>query len=244
MRIKNFALIFAGVFAIACTPKGSYDSLQNVVADFEYHLKDSDFGVNDIIYSNSFRYGTLYFLSKMEKNTFAGGFALTRGEDTSVLTEPSKKPHKVHFKPAKLPYSNQYLYFHDTGDKDKMPKFSFVAYLPNSVSSCTPRECYVNNTNEVVNEVKSGLGKVTPFVKGDWIKLTATGYLNDKKTGEVSINLVDFTEKETILTTWTKLDLTPLNSVNTIIFSVTSNKEGVSKDFCLDNFAATIHISL
>ena len=79
---------------------------------------------------------------------------------------------------------------------------------------------------------------------GDRLTLKATGYLNGIKTGEESIALAEFTaKKDSIVSTWTKFDLSGLASVDFVDFEVVSTREEVPAYFCMDDFVASVTVS-
>lgn len=62
--------------------------------------------------------------------------------------------------------------------------------------------------------------------------LVATGYANDTKTGEVSLDLI---KGKTMLEGWQHLDLTPLGTVTKLEFRIDCVDEMAPYYFCLDN---------
>lgn len=107
---------------------------------------------------------------------------------------------------------------------------------------------YVTNTAYAYNAMTKGDSAARIFVKGDWFKLTATGYDKDGvKTGETDFYLADFrSENEAdhyIITDWKYMDLSVLGKVKKIDFTMDSSDTGAwgmntPAYFCFDNFGA------
>lgn len=121
-----------------------------------------------------------------------------------------------------------------------------IEFSMNSYGTCAPKSCMVNNTAVVVSEIKDGAMK---FGKGDWLKLTAKGYMGETLTGSSEIMLAEFTEeKDSVMTAWSEFDLSKLGNIQYIDFEVTSSKDeaGMSslRYFCMDNFIASIDIAM
>ena len=112
----------------------------------------------------------------------------------------------------------------------------------------------VTNNAWVVDAIKNGDGQSVeadgttgkPFGKGDWLKLTVTGYdESETAVGTVDYYLADFRDTAdiyewTYAENWQWLDLTALDTVSSIGFSLTSSKHnsyGMSTPayFCFDN---------
>lgn len=86
--------------------------------------------------------------------------------------------------------------------------------------------------------------------EGDYIRIVAKGYKGDSKqeTGKAEIYLVDFIDgqEDSVMTSWTRLDLSKLGEVDCIDFDVEySNpiaEAGFPVYFCLDNLVSSVYI--
>ena len=111
--------------------------------------------------------------------------------------------------------------------------------------------CYVTNNLWAYQHVLYGESGVTPFGgptgnDPDWFKLTATGKNAAGQTiGTLDFYLADYRfdnpEDDYVLDTWEWFDLSPLGSVATISFSLSSTKSNYGgmitpAYFCMDNF--------
>ena len=84
------------------------------------------------------------------------------------------------------------------------------------------------------------------FEKGDWFKLTITGYdENDEETGTKEYYLADLRDEATayIINDWRYVDLSGLGKVAKIGFELSSSDNGnwgmnTPAYFCFDNFGA------
>ena len=116
----------------------------------------------------------------------------------------------------------------------------------------------VTNNAWVVDAIKNGDGMSAepdgstgkPFGKGDWLKLTITGYdENEESVGSVDYYLADFRDSAdvyewTYAENWQWVDLTALDTVSSIGFALTSSKHntyGMSTPayFCFDNLGGS-----
>ena len=117
--------------------------------------------------------------------------------------------------------------------------------------SHTVTGCYVTNNLWAYQHVLYGESGVTPFGgptgnDPDWFKLTATGKnANGQTVGELDFYLADYRfddpNDDYVLDTWEWFDLSPLGSVATISFSLSSTKSNYGgmitpAYFCMDNF--------
>ena len=81
------------------------------------------------------------------------------------------------------------------------------------------------------------------FQDGDAMILKATGYLEDKKTGESQMRLAEFTstQKDSIVTNWTIFELSNLGLVDKIDFDfVLPEGSEVPQAVCMDDFTANL----
>ena len=109
------------------------------------------------------------------------------------------------------------------------------------------RGCYITNSawtaNTILNAKESDYAH--KFAKGDWMKITFTGYHADGTEAKVDYYLADYrSAKEAdhyCLDTWQWVDLRPLGEVTSIKFSLSGSDSGqyglnTPAYFCLDNF--------
>ena len=82
---------------------------------------------------------------------------------------------------------------------------------------------YVNNICYALNCYLNGNGLTANIGDDDWVKLIATGYDGEAKTGEASIYLCN--GPKNIVTDWTKFDLSGLGAVTKVEFNVTGSSD-------------------
>lgn len=82
---------------------------------------------------------------------------------------------------------------------------------------------YVNSICYALNCYLNGNGQTAKIGDDDWVKLTATGYDGEAKTGEASIYLCN--GPKNIVTDWTKFDLSSLGAVTKVEFNITGSSD-------------------
>ena len=82
---------------------------------------------------------------------------------------------------------------------------------------------YVNNICYALNCYLNGNGLTANIGDDDWVKLIATGYDGEAKTGEASIYLCN--GPKNIVTDWTKFDLSGLGAVTKVEFNITGSSD-------------------
>lgn len=82
---------------------------------------------------------------------------------------------------------------------------------------------YVNSICYALNCYLNGNGQTAKIGDDDWVKLTATGYDGEAKTGEASIYLCN--GPKNIVTDWTKFDLSGLGAVTKVEFNITGSSD-------------------
>lgn len=105
---------------------------------------------------------------------------------------------------------------------------------------------YITNSSYAYNSLTGGDSFAKKFDKGDWFKLTITGYdADDQVTGTKEYYLADLRDEATayIINDWRYVDLSCLGTVAKIAFSLTSSDTGewgmnTPGYFCFDNFGA------
>ena len=244
-------VLFAALFMVSCLPEADYSQTAVVSASFEY--VNAPFDTDSLFYKSNMGagigWGSLGFMHKVDTTswTFEGGVLLSCKEGT--LYDPADTVAMA--KSDSLVYAqdlyrvnsvkdtlsnNSYLVYYQNPDSSKMPEHD-VLFLIEENGLCQAQYCFVNNTSYVAYKAAQ------IFAPGDRIVLTATGYLDGAKTGEVSMNLADFSaQKDSIVCTWTAFDLTKLGVFDAIDFDVVSTKEEVPAYFCIDHFTASVTV--
>ena len=214
-----------------------YDTYPN--DPFDYFSKtDSTF------FTPAYYIDMVGFFAKMtEEEEFKGGCAYSMGRDTMIYTPrhiPS--PLKVHNIHGASQGSLAYMVFCQK-DTD-MPEHAVTMTIPTESSYCRPTGVLVNNTNLVVNAVRTGFGLAGgPFKEGDWAKLTIRGTLDGKAVGEVSVDLADFkTHRDSVITNWTAVSLSAIEKCNALDFDITSSREDFPRYVCFDTWCFNAHV--
>ena len=226
-KIIFFSIL--AVMAISCLDS-LYNASYQVAATFEV---DAEFNEDSIYYEQMLGVSNVFFLNKCDENGEFGGLVLSQAHN---LHTDECSPYSVYDTSAYADSKVFMLYFNNPVC---MPDHD-IWFTQAASGTCKPTGCLVHNTTRVVGAVKDN------FTDGDWLKLTATGYLNGTQTGTAEIYLADFREsKDSIVTTWTPFDLQGLGSIEYIDFDITSSKEDgiVPKNFCMDNFYASVSIT-
>ena len=251
MKKILFALI-SGLTLISCLSEGEYTQTTPVYASFEY-LGEVEFEADSLFYKSNFGYGIgwqfLGFLHNVDTTSwkFNGGMLLSAQKGT--LYDPADtvalaKSDSLVFAQDRFRVNslrdtlnnNSYLVYYGNPDSALMPKHD-IEFLAADFGTCTAYQCFVNNTGYVAYKVAQTFGP------GDRLTLKATGYLGGTKTGEVSINLADFSaQKDSIVSKWTTFDLSKLGTFDFIDFDVMSTKKEVPAYFCMDYFVASVTI--
>ena len=105
---------------------------------------------------------------------------------------------------------------------------------------------YITNSSYAYNSMTVGDYYAKKFEKGDWFKLTITGYdANDEVTGTKEYYLADLRDETTayIINDWRYVDLSGLGKVAKLGFELSSSDTGdwgmnTPAYFCFDNFGA------
>ena len=103
-------------------------------------------------------------------------------------------------------------------DSQILPSFSFGDGAARVID-----HMYVNNICYALNCYLNGNGQTAKIGDDDWVKLTATGYNGETKTGEASIYLCN--GPTNIITDWTKFDLSGLGAVTKVEFNITGSSD-------------------
>ena len=235
---------------------GQYSRTYPVEATFEYLGLDYEKGFgSDSLYFNEklgYGFGWDYLAFRHEVDTiskvFKGGMLLTYLKGTQfdptdslsmAQTDSAAYANDAFRVNTSLMFlgSKTYAVYYGNPDESMMPDHDFE-FTATEVGTCQPLQCYVNNTRYMAYKISQH------FQDGDRLTLQAIGYLDGSKVGSVSINLADFSvQKDSIVSTWTLVDLSKLGSVDHLDFDVLSTKKEVPAYFCMDNFVASISIS-
>ncbi|MBR6128412.1 MAG: DUF4465 domain-containing protein, partial [Bacteroidaceae bacterium] len=105
---------------------------------------------------------------------------------------------------------------------------------------------YITNSSYAYDSMTNGDGSAKKFAKGDWFKLTITGYdAEDNETGSKEYYLADLRDeaKAFIINDWRYVDLSCLGQVAKLGFALSSSDNGAygmntPAYFCFDNFGA------
>ena len=103
-------------------------------------------------------------------------------------------------------------------DSQILPSFAFGDGMARVID-----HMYVNNICYALNCYLNGNGLTAKIGDDDWVKLIATGYDGEAKTGEASIYLCN--GPKNIVTDWTKFDLSGLGAVTKVEFNITGSSD-------------------
>ena len=252
--MKKIIIAFVAAFAFAsCLPEAEFTQTVPVYANFENSglTFDADSLFYKSIFGEGFAWGgAIGFLHKVDTATwtFEGGTLLSYQKgclydpaDTVALSKSdslvfAQDRFRVNSKRDSVG-NNTYAVYYGNPDPGMMPAHD-IEFLLKENGTCQVYQCFVNNTSYVAYKVAK------TFQPSDRLTLTATGYLKGNKTGDVSINLADFSaQKDSIVSTWTSFDLSRLGAVDYIDFNVTSTKKEVPAYFCMDYLVASVTVS-
>ena len=193
--------------------------------------------------SSEYPYSFLSYHHKVDTDpvAFKGGFILScldipESEITEGLTNNQYRVNTVR----KEGYHNKFAVFCQTED---MPEkhIEFWPLSGNYASTYSIKSALVNNTVEVADSVRS------VFVPGNKLVLEARGYLKGKEVGtKAEIVLADITgAKDSIVSSWTRFDLSGLGAVDNVKFSIATVPDGldVPKVVCIDDVIANYSLT-
>lgn len=241
---KYLALIITAVSIASCLGGSIYSDSYTSYATFEYADDYKNmFGTDSIYVETTYKMGFtwtnyLAFGHKLDKvsSEFEGGFLLSylsvpESGNTELLDNNLYRANQTYIPPQK----NTYLVFSKT---DSMPEKQFwFNYIQGEIKgTCAPQFVRVNNSVEVIQSLKDS------FNDGDVMILKATGYLDDKPTGEAQVRLAEFTSaKDSIVTKWTTFDLSALGIVDKVQFDfLLPEGSQVPQVVCMDDFTANL----
>ena len=121
----------------------------------------------------------------------------------------------------------------------------YVDVMHNSTGAVVPG-FYITNSSYAYSSMLNGDGFAKKFEKGDWFKLTITGYdVDGNETGTKDYYLADLRDpsKAYIINDWRYVDLSGLGKVSQLSFALSSSDGGdwnmnTPAYFCFDNFGA------
>ena len=121
----------------------------------------------------------------------------------------------------------------------------YVDVMHNSTGAVVPG-FYITNSAYAYSSMLNGDGFAKKFEKGDWFKLTITGYdVDGNETGTKDYYLADLRDpsKAYIINDWRYVDLSGLGKVSQLSFALSSSDGGdwnmnTPAYFCFDNFGA------
>lgn len=238
--MKRILFLFSLVFVVSSCDWANYTNKESftLVATFEYPSETfrSDSTIFNTNHPEGFGFNVLNFYHKLDdgKANVLGGFLISGAQmPKSGNTDGLYNRYRAYVA-GYQPEGNTYAVYYQNPDASLMPEHG-VAFATKEYGTCTMKECAVTNTVDVVDAVMAN------FKKGDKMVLKATGYLDDKVTGEASISLAEYTEaKDSVMTTWSYFDLSKLGDVEFIEFEVTSTNPDVPTYFCMDQLTAAI----
>lgn len=241
MKLKIWILtaLVLGGMAAACNPSGTNSSNYTAVCTFEYSDIDN-YLVDSLIteFQN-------YIFAGSDGLSFVGpdpispcGFIISVRHDPLLEAGHVAKEYAVVSRSAAHGVA-YVVYVDQPGSAEKKTvNFDYAQY-----GTCTLDGFMFNNTNKVATLATYGLGDVPAFAPGDWMKLTVTGYKGSTIGGTVAVDLVDYTGTELkVIKDWTAVETKDFGQFTTLCFKVTSNREDVPLEVCIDYLQASISV--
>lgn len=245
---KVLFYVIVAFLSVSCFKDISYISMYHLLATFEYQNPSVQWYKDSTYYAGPEYVGLMWnndlaFCHSVDEfsGDFRGGFRLSclegliRPEGESESDAELDKTWRVHAPKDENAYSVFWF-------GSRVPK-SHIRFLTYNYGTCTMNSCYVTNTALVAEEVKKN------FRRGDKLTLTAVGYLNSKETARTSIEMADYTlydkngvQKDSIVSNWTKFDLSKLGTVDDVRFEMTAGMRSIPLYFCLDNLVCLINL--
>lgn len=241
-RIILFSAILLS--AVSCFKDTGWSTSYTLRVTFEFSddVYSSFFSADSLFFEpegQGFSWGNtvLVYNQKAIDEKFCGGFLLSYQKGLPeggnlVETDGTYRANS----PSGAYGSRTYAVFYDNPDEGQMPEKDMI-FTQSYYGTCGMNSCMVNNTALVAGKVKEH------FEVGDKLVLKATGYLDGTKTGESEFVLAEFSsQKDSIVSTWTRFDLSKLGSVDCVNFTVSSPKEEVPGYFCMDEIIANVSL--
>ena len=257
-RIFKGILLMAALSAVAvsCLKGGSYESSYTACLTFEEfdesYMDEDIYGEDGAFFENPFIMGDLGFnVILNDPKTDYSGFAISVA---SPGGDYKGSPFEVNYDEEQsgsgtTAGSNVFTVFHHDPEIT-MENFHHILFIRYGNGTCSPLSCLVNNTKMVADSIASYNSRHEQPLG---VILTATGYADGSQTGSAEIMLAGAREntasetspRDTIVSTWTPLDLSPLGSVEYIDFTLSFSdpeQTSVAEYFCMDDFSANVHI--
>ena len=244
MKSLRYILLMAATLLVvaSCWKDDKHRNKYSFALDCDFEYYDVKFGEDSIfVVENVYAGGVVHFAAKVDdEGSLMGGICLAGGVDPTLSDHEAKTP----FHTVAHQYFNDettFAVFHETGN---MPEKTIDAILYNDDCLVQPQYVLVNNTHPFVRAARYGTGLAGgAFAADDWASVTFSGFFKGAKTGEAKLNLADFTqEKDSVVTTWTSLDLTPLGNIDEMQISLASSREDMVKDVCFDHMVFKCNI--
>lgn len=234
--MKRLLFFFFTIVMVSSCFGDEYGDKQTIsgVVDFQFenltYKNDSTTFITTT--PEGFSYSIFNFYHKLDagQTTVDGGFMISRLEmPRSGNTAGLENTYRSYIPGTKMDYLNVYIVYRQNQDPALMPQHDFHFPMA-STGTCKLSGLFVSNTVEVVDSVKAN------FQEGDKLTLKAIGYNAGVKTGEVAINLAEYTaQKDSIVSKWTPFSLSALGAVEFVDFEITSTNPDVPTYFCMDN---------
>lgn len=238
-----FSAFFSAFMLTSCLGHGSYVNNRSTNDNFNY----ANFVVDnpDSVYRDGYFYGTsLEFVFNVgvdESKNVTAGFGLSAKRDRSLAKRNDKCNEYCVYDASDASTTVFATFYQNPVASLNAKDGSDILFIGNAEALCSITKCQIANTGLVADMIINGAEGFAPFTDGDYLKVTFTGYMNEKKTGSVSAYLAQHKDGSlSVLKEWTNVDLSNLGVVRTVDITLESNREGLPLWFCLDNFNAQI----
>ena len=225
--------------AAACNPSATSTSNYTAICTFEYD------DIDNYLFDSLITSFQDYIFSGADGLSFIGpdlispcGFIISVRHDPLLADGHVAKDYAVLSKTAAHGVT-YVVYVDQPGAPVKQTvNFDYVQY-----GTCALNGFIVNNTNKVATLATYGLGEAPAFAPGDWMKLTVTGYKGSTKGNSVEVLLAGYTGAELkVIKEWTAVETKDFGEFTTLSFSVTSNRDDVPLEVCMDYLQASISV--